>query len=220
MTRKFSVKNMALIAILSAVAYLLVCLIRIPIIPAAPFLQYEPKDVVIAICGFLLGPAAALISGILVAFVEFFTISTTGVIGLVMNVLSTCSYACTAAIIYKKKHSLSGAVLGLVFATIAMAAVMLLWNYLITPLYMAGTSRSDIAKMLVPIFLPFNLLKAGLNSALILFLYKPLVTGLRKANLLPGSSAQSSRSLLGICLLGLGLALVLVLVLLILNGTI
>lgn len=220
MNQKLSVKNIVLIAILSAVSYLLVCLIRIPIIPAAPFLQYEPKDVVIAICGFLLGPAAALASGVLVALVEFFTISTTGVIGLIMNAISTCSYACTAAIIYKKKHSLSGAVLGLSVATVAMVAVMLLWNYLITPLYMTGTSRSDIGAMLLPVFLPFNLLKAGLNSALILCLYKPLVTGLRKANLLPGNSSQNSRSLLGVCLLGLGLTLVCILVLLILNGTI
>ena len=219
MKQKLSVKNMVLIAILSAVAYLLVCLIQIPILPAAPFLQYEPKDVVIAICGFLLGPAAALASGIIVGFVEFLTISTTGVIGLIMNVISTCSFACTAAIIYKKKHSLSGAVLSLIFATLAMAAVMLLWNYLITPLYMTGTSRSDIGAMLLPVFLPFNLLKAGLNSALILLLYKPLVTGLRKANLLPASSEQNSRSLLGICLLGLGLGLVCILVVLILNGT-
>ena len=72
-----------------------------------------------------------------------------------------------------------------------MTAVMLLWNYLITPLYMTGTSRADIAGMLLPIFLPFNLLKAGLNSSITLLLYKPLVTGLRKAGLITVSSSPS-----------------------------
>lgn len=52
---------------------------------------------------------------------------------------------------------------------------------------MTGFSRSDIADMLVPIFLPFNLVKGGLNMALILVLYKPVVTALRKAHLVPES---------------------------------
>ena len=77
-----------------------------------------------------------------------------------------------------------------------MIGVMLLWNYLITPLYMTGTSRSDIAGMLMPVFLPFNLLKAGLNSAFILLLYKPVVTALRKAGLVaPSSSGGQGKKL-------------------------
>ena len=71
---------------------------------------------------------------------------------------------------------------------------MVLWNYLITPLYMTGFSRSDIAAMLVPIFLPFNLVKGGLNMALILVLYKPIVTALRKARLVPESQTIAAGS--------------------------
>ena len=72
-----------------------------------------------------------------------------------------------------------------------MVAAMMLWNYLITPLYMTGTSRSDIAGMLVPVFLPFNLIKAGLNSSITLLLYKPLVNGLRKAGLVTAPTSAS-----------------------------
>lgn len=43
--------------------------------------------------------------------------------------------------------------------------------------------------MLVPIILPFNLVKGGLNMALILVLYKPVVTALRQARLVPESQA-------------------------------
>jgi riboflavin transporter FmnP len=109
-----------------------------------------------------------------------------------MNLLSTCSFAFTAALIYKRRHTMGRAIAGLLAGTVVMVCTMLLWNYLITPLYMTGTSRSDIAGMLVPVFLPFNLLKAGLNSASILLLYKPVVNGLRRAGLLPVSTAKSS----------------------------
>lgn len=67
-----------------------------------------------------------------------------------------------------------------------MTVLMLLWNYLITPLYM-HTARADVAAMLVPVFLPFNLLKGCLNATITVLLYKPVVQGLRHAHLLPPS---------------------------------
>ena len=145
------------------------------------------KDTVICIGGFVFGPLAAAIISIVVAVVEMFTVSDTGPIGCIMNVLATVSFCCTASFVYKKMHTKRGAVVGLSLAVVVLTAVMVLWNYLITPLYMTGFSRSDIADMLVPIFLPFNLVKGGLNMALILVLYKPVVTALRKAHLVPES---------------------------------
>ena len=67
-----------------------------------------------------------------------------------------------------------------------LTIVMMLWNYLITPLYM-GVPREMVAGMMLSVFLPFNVVKGGLNMALILLLYKPVVTALRKAKLVPES---------------------------------
>ena len=186
MNKTKSVRKMVLMAMLAAIAYLIVALVRIPVVL---FLSYEPKDTVITIAGFLLGPMASLIISLIVSLVEMVTISTTGPIGALMNFLSTCSFACVAALVYKKKHNLWGAIWGLLAGAVTMIAVMLLWNWLITPLYM-GVPRSVIVPMLVPTFLPFNALKAGLNSALVLGLYKPLTTALRKARLLPETQSR------------------------------
>lgn len=46
--------------------------------------------------------------------------------------------------------------------------------------------------MLVPVFLPFNLGKYILNAALTMLIYKPIVTALRKANLLAPSSSDAA----------------------------
>lgn len=212
--KRYSVKKMVLLAMLSAVAYVLVSLIRIPVVL---FLSYEPKDVVITIGGFLMGPMASLIVSLLVSLLEMVSISQTGPVGCIMNFLSTCSFACVAALVYKKRHTLSGAVLGLLLGSCAMVIVMLLWNWLITPLYM-GVDRQTVESMLIPTFLPFNLLKAGLNTALTLGLYKPLVTVLRKIGMVESAAGKASGSKAGIYALAGLLLVTCILLLLVFQG--
>ena len=211
--KKLSVKKLVLIAMLAAFAYMIMALVRIPVVL---FLKYEPKDVIITIGGFLLGPMASFIISALVSLIEMVTVSETGPIGCLMNLISTCSFACVAAFIYKRQHTLKGAIAGLAAGSVFMVCIMLLWNWLITPLYM-GVERSAVEGLLLPAFLPFNLLKAGLNSALTLFLYKPVVTALRKTKLVEsGSSAGSSKT--GIYLFAAGLLITCILLLLVLQG--
>jgi len=165
-------KKLTFGAMLCAIAYVVMMLIHVKLVPAAPFLTYDPKDVIIALGGLIWGPGMAAIVTAVVALVEMVTVSDTGIIGCIMNFVSTFAFAGTAAVIYKKKHTLSGAVMGLVAGCIVMTGAMLLWNYLLTPIYM-GTPREQVAGMLLPIFLPFNLLKAVLNAAFTFLLYKP-----------------------------------------------
>lgn len=203
-------KKLTVLSMLCALAFLLVVVVKIPVVL---FLKYEPKDVVITMGGFIYGPLAALIISAVVSLIEMLTISTTGWIGCIMNILSTAAFACTAALIYKKKRTLSGAITGLAVGTILMTIVMLLWNYILTPLYM-NTPRADIATMLVPVFLPFNLIKGILNTAITALLYRPVVEGLRKANLLTRSQTSGEKKNIlplyigAIVLLLIGIALI------------
>lgn len=182
---------------LCAIAYVSVFLTRAlpPILPSLPFLQYDPKDIVITLGGFIFGPLSSLLISVVVSLIEAISVSDTGPIGLLMNVISTCAFACTAAVIYKKKRTLSGALIGLAAGCVFMTAVMLLWNYAITPMYM-GISREAVKGMLLPGFLPFNLIKGGLNTAFTLILYKPVVSALRKAKLIPAASGENKGKVL------------------------
>lgn len=214
MNSHFPVKKLVLLAMMAAVSYMIVALVRIPVVL---FLSYEPKDVIITIAGFLMGPMASFLISLVVSLVEMVTISSTGPIGGLMNLISTCSFACTAAFIYKKRHTLAGAVLGLVVGSVTMVAVMLLWNWLITPLYM-GVSREAVTQLLLPAFLPFNLLKAGLNSAFVLMVYKPLTSALRRTGLLVSKPGKPGSAKIGIYLIAIGLLISCVLLLLTLQG--
>ncbi len=173
-------KKLTTAGMLCALAYGATLIGRIPIVL---FLKYDPKDSIIAIGGLLLGPLTSFAVALIVSLAEMFTISETGILGFLMNVISSCSFACTAALIYKKKTRRSGAMIGLFCGWGSMVLIMLLWNYLITPVYM-GYPREAVAELLIPVFLPFNLMKGGLNAAFAMILYKPVVTAFRYAHLL------------------------------------
>lgn len=175
-------KKLVTLAMLSAIAYLVMFLFRIPIVL---FLKYDPKDTVIAISGFLYGPLSAVMVSVVVSAVEMFTTSDTGWIGFIMNVLSSCAFVCPAAYLYSRKRTIRRAAIGLGIGIVLVTVTMCLWNYIMVPLYTPTLSRETVAGMLLPAFVPFNLLKASLNTALTLLLYKPVSTALRRANLLP-----------------------------------
>jgi len=202
---RWDTRTLVTIAMLTAIAYVVMYISKL--IPSViGFLDFDFKDVVICIGGFTFGPTAAAVISILVALIEFITVSTTGVIGLIMNVLATTSFCCTACFIYKRHHTMKGAILGLAAGVVVLVCVMLLWNFLITPLYMPWVTREQIIPMLPTVFLPFNLAKGGMNMAATLLLYKPVVTALRKAGLVaPSSSGQARKTSLGFILFCLAL---------------
>ena len=213
---KNSIRYLTVCAMFTALAFVLVLLGKV--IPnVAGFLSYEPKDAVIVAAGFLYGPMSCVLISVLCSLIEMLTISTTGLYGLLMNVVSTCAFAVPAALLYKRWHTQKGAVASLALGVVSMAAMMLAWNYVVTPFYM-GVDRSVVAGMLIPVFLPFNLVKGGLNAGLTLLLYKPLVGALRKTRLVESKSEQQSSFRLGFTLFSLAVLLSFVLLLLALLG--
>lgn len=208
---------MAVVAMFTAVAFVAVLLAKV--IPnVAGFLSYEPKDAVIVIASFIFGPMTGVIISLLVSFIEMISISTTGIYGFLMNVVSTCAFVVPAAWLYKKDHSQKGAVLGLGLGVVLMAIVMVVWNYIITPFYM-GVPREVVAGMLASVFLPFNLIKGGINAALTLLLYKPIVGALRKAVLVePTHSSHKGKFSLGFTLFSVAVLVTFVLLFLVMIG--
>ena len=193
-------KKLTTIGMLCALAYVVAAVGRIPLVL---FLKYDPKDVIIAIGGFIFGPLTSFIIAVIVAFVEMFTISKNGILGCLMNIISSCAFACTATFIYSKRRKLSGAIGGLFCGWGCQIVVMIIWNYLITPIYM-GYPREAVVELLIPAFLPFNLIKGGLNAAITMLIYKPLITALRRSHLIENTQATAkSRLNVGVVLVAL-----------------
>ena len=214
-------RQLATMAMLVALAYVVTVVTRFPLMAAAPFLKYDPKDVVILIGAYLYGPLAGFAMSAVTCFIEMVTVSDAGIYGFIMNLVASAAFVCPAAFVYHRRRTMSGAVLGLALGVAAMSATMVLWNYIITPIYQ-GWPREQVAGMLATVFLPFNVIKGVLNAALTLVLYQPVTNALRRSRLLPSLPDGSVRRSynMGALLLGLFLLVTGVLVALVLTGTI
>ncbi len=178
MNKKFSTVKLAKIAMMAAVSCVLVLLIRIPF-PPAPFLVYDPADVPIYITAFAFGPSAGLILTVVVSFIQAFVLGGDAVYGFVMHVFATGMFALAAGLIYKKNKTKKGALVALAAGVLIATAVMCLMNYLVTPYYM-GAPREAVVAMMIPVIIPFNLLKAGLNALITFVVYKRISGFLHK----------------------------------------
>ena len=159
--------------------------------PPVQFLTLDVKDALIVLAALLFGPTAGLVIALIVPLLEFVTISSTGVYGLIMNVLSSVTFSVVAGVIYRYKRTISGAVIGLVSAVFSVTAVMLVANIFITPHFM-GVPTETVLALIPTLLLPFNLVKAVLNAAIVLLLYKPLSKTLRRIGFLQSTGGGSS----------------------------
>ena len=180
-------KRICGIAAFSAMAYVITLMIHIPV-PVLTFnFTLDFKDALICIGAFLYGPVAGVIISFISAFIEFVSISGTGVQGLIMNFASSAVFAFVASFIYTRRKNLNTAIIGLYAGVATMTVVMLLLNLVITPLY-TGFPVSAVIAIIPTVLLPFNLAKGLVNGAIALMLYKPVVIAMRRARLMPKSS--------------------------------
>ena len=179
--KKVNVKAIAVTGVLTAAAFLLTFVFRFKV----SFLTFDFKDTLIAIASLAYGFPYGVASAFIVAFIEFLTVSETGIYGFVMNFLASGTFALVCGLIYKYKRTFSGAIISLIVAALSVNIVMITANIFITPLYM-GVDTDAVISLITPLLLPFNISKTVINSAATLLLYKPITLALRRYNILGG----------------------------------
>ena len=185
MERSSQLRKLTTMGMMAAVSIILVYLIHFPIFPAASFLEYDPADIPIFICTFLYGPLSGFILTVIVSFIQGFTVSAqSGIIGVMMHIFATGFFTIVARNLYKNNRNKKSAIKALIVGSIVMVLMMCIWNIIFTPIFM-GTPRDVVMKMIVPIIIPFNAIKAGVNSLITFLIYKKI------ANHIPHGQALS-----------------------------
>lgn len=211
-----NLKKLTVTGMLCAVAFLCVFLFKFKV----SFLSFDLKDAFLAVISFLYGPVYGVFSAAAVAFLEFLSISDTGVYGLIMNIVSSAAFCGVCGLLYKYKHTFKGAIFGSVTAVLFMTSLMLVANLFITPFYM-GVGRGEIAALIPALLLPFNIIKGTVNAALTLILYKPLTSALKRVGLVPVKNGSSSeKSFVGITFIAAAVILICIFILIfVLDGS-
>ena len=165
----WSVRELVTLAIFSALGMAL-SFIQIPIFPPAPYLQYDPSGIVTLTVALMYGPAA----GIMVQLVSWIPKLIMSPLGSLLTFVAMIGAVLIVGLIYKKFHNLKGAIVAIVVGSVVFTAIAIAMNFVITPIYTPGVTVEAVASMVVPILLPFNIIKCVINGVVTSLLYKPV----------------------------------------------
>ena len=105
--------KIVLAGILTALAVVMIALIRFPIIPTAEFLVFDGGDIPILMSGLLLGPWWGLAVTVIASLIQGFLLSPDGIVGAVMHIISSGVFVVVTSLLYRKWHSRGGALASL-----------------------------------------------------------------------------------------------------------
>ncbi len=181
--------RVAVLGAISAVLYYF----EVPIIP--PIYKLDLSAVPALIAGFAMGPMQALGVMLVKDLIGLLHTSSMGV-GELADFIMSGSMAAVASLVYLRRHTLRGALLGLIMGILAMAAAGALANYFIMiPFYVQVMSMplevilsliantvpavDTLPKLILLAVVPFNLLKGVVLAVVTLPIYKRIAPMLK-----------------------------------------
>ena len=167
-SNRWNTRQLVTMALMCAIASLF-SFVQIPLIPGVSFLTYDPSLMPAMVCGFAFGPGAGIAVGSVAAVIHGLILGEW--VGSLMNIFATAFFVLPAALLYRRMHTLKGAIAGLVISVITATAGAILVNLTIGVWFYYG-SADVIIPLILPALLPFNLVKTILNALLTLVVYK------------------------------------------------
>lgn len=185
---RINVRTMAIVAILSAIAYVLMFMeFSVPLMPG--FIKMDLSDLPALIGTFATGP----VGGILIALIKnilHLTVTSTAGVGELSNFILNAVFVLPAGLLYKYKRTKASACGGAVLGAVLMAAVSIVSNYFIVyPVYYNFMPEDTILAAYQAIFpgvdsilqslvlfnMPFTFIKAMISVVITFLIYKRLV---------------------------------------------
>lgn len=154
-----------LIAMLGAAAFILMATVQIPLLPAAPYLKYDPSDVVALLAAFLMGPPAGA-AVVAVKDVLFFLFRASSVFGPLANFIAVGTFVGVAGLVFRRRRlrSLGWLTAACGAGAVARIVIMVPANFVI--LYLEfGLPPARVAPLLWPAIIPFNGAASVINAA-------------------------------------------------------
>lgn len=169
-TNVWSTKQMVIMALMCAIGALL-SFVEFPLLPGVTWLKFDASNMPAMVVGFGFGPGAGVAVGIVIAIIHGLLMA--DFTGALMNILCVICFVLPAALMYHKKRTYPVAIAGLVLSIIAATLAAIVGNLILTPMWL-GVPLDAVIAMIIPILIPFNLLKGLINAVLTLIIYKSI----------------------------------------------
>ena len=185
------IRTIVQVGMLAAIAVVLM-LFEIPLPFAPSFYEIDFSEVPVMIGTFAMGPLAGAAIELVKILLNFFINGTTTAgVGEVANFLIGCALVVPAGIIYRRKRTRKGAIIGMAAGTVFMTLLGCVLNaYVLLPTYAAafqlpidslvamGTavngSITDLFTFVAFAVAPFNILTGVLVSLIVFLIYKKI----------------------------------------------
>lgn len=169
-TNIWSTRQLVTMALMCAIAALL-SFIEFPLLPGVTWLKFDASNMPAMVAGFAYGPAGGIAVGIVTAIIHGLLMA--DFTGALMNIMVVVCFVLPAALIYKKMHTFTGAIIGLVFSIIAGVIGAIIGNLLLTPSWL-GVPFDAVVALIIPVLIPFNIIKGLINAVLTFIIYKSI----------------------------------------------
>ena len=169
--------------VLCALGIVFMLVVRFSILPGAAFLEYDMGDISVILALLLVSFQSSV--GILfaVALVQSLTVSAASSWeGFIMHFISTAVFVLILYLFTRKKKDIKLIAAGLAVAAVCQILIMIPLNLIFTPMYL-GCPVEAVKELLLPAIIPFNAIKAAINSIMTIILYPVLNRILTKSHL-------------------------------------
>lgn len=163
MTR--NVRSLVLIGMLGAVAFILMATIQVPVLPSAPYLRYDPSDVIGLIAAFMAGPVAG-VAVVALKDVLYLLFRARSVFGPLANFIAVATFVGVVGwMLHGRRLTLSSLLAACAAGGLARVIVMIPANFIILNLQF-GMPPARVSDLILPVIIPFNVLASVINTVL------------------------------------------------------
>lgn len=160
-----SVRLLVLIGMLGAAAFVLMATIQIPVLPSAPYLRYDPSDVIGLIAASIAGPVAG-VAVVALKDALYLIFRARSIFGPLANFVAVATFVGVAGWVLRGRPlTLSMLVAACAAGALARVFVMIPANFIILNLQF-GMPASRVAELVWPVIIPFNTLASVINTVL------------------------------------------------------
>lgn len=196
----FSAGNIAIMGILTAIAFVLYAFVKFPLAFMFPsWLDIQISDLPALLGGFALGPVAGCIIIVVKCCLKM-PMTGTGCVGELADIIVGIAFVLPASLIYKYHKNKKGAILGMVLGSACAVAASVLANWvvlipfyakhffgggdyavgleticgMVSVLYNGVNTENFYVYYLFLAVVPFNILRCAICAIITYFTYKPL----------------------------------------------
>lgn len=182
-------RPLVLIGVMAAAAFILMVAVQVPVLPAAPYLRYNPSDVVALLMASVAGPLPG-VAVVVLKDVLYLFLRARSLFGPLGDLIAVATFVGVAGWVYQRRPQASAAwfVASCGLGAVARILVMIPANFLLLN-WQFGMPPEKVVALVWPVIIPFNALASVINTALSVI----LLLAIKRRGLVPARLGGSGR---------------------------